>query len=57
MQSSLQAKNPPSLFKLNDSCFNPLPPSDAVRKQKILFWRIFLVQFCQNLKNITLLET
>jgi len=36
--------------------FNPLPPSDAVRKHT-LFKRIILVQYCQNLKNITPLET
>jgi len=30
---------------------DPLPPSDAVRKQKKMFWRIFSVQYCQNLKE------
>jgi len=30
---------------------NPLPPSDAVRKQKNLFPRIFLVQYCHKLIN------
>jgi len=30
---------------------NPLPASDAVREQKILFYRIFLVQYCHNLKK------
>jgi len=30
---------------------NPLPPRVAVRKQKILFPRIFSVQYCQNLKK------
>jgi len=34
--------------------FNPLPPSDAVRKQKKVFYRIFLVQYYQNFKNIIL---
>jgi len=36
--------------------FNPLPPSDAVRKQKKIFKRIFF-QYRLNLKNITPLET
>jgi len=36
---------------------NPLPPSDAVRKQKKIFKTIFSVQHCHNLKNITHLET
>jgi len=27
---------------------NPLPPSNAVRKRKNLFLRIFLVQYCKN---------
>jgi len=36
--------------------FNPLTPRDAVRKQKNLSLRAFLVQHCQNLKNITRLE-
>jgi len=36
---------------------NPLPPSDAVRQQKKIFLRIFSVQYCLNLKNITPLET
>ena len=37
---------------------NPPPPSDAVRKQgKNIFQRIFLVQYCHNLKNITPLRT
>jgi len=31
--------------------FNPLPPSDAVRQQKKLFYRIFSVQYCRNLKK------
>ena len=35
---------------------NTLPPSDAVREQKNIFLRIFLVQYCQNLRNITPLE-
>jgi len=35
----------------------PLPPSDAVQKQKHLFKRIFSVQYCHNLKNITPRET
>jgi len=30
-----------------------LPPSDAVRKQKTLFQRIFSVHYCHNHKNIT----
>jgi len=30
---------------------NPLQPSDAVRKKKKIFSRIFLVQFCHNLKK------
>ena len=38
-------------------CINPLPPSDAVRKQKHLFLRIFSVQYSHNLKIITPLET
>jgi len=32
-------------------------PSDADRKQKKLFSRMFLVQYCLNLKNIARLET
>jgi len=36
---------------------NPPPPSDAFRKQKKMFWRIFSVQYCHTLKNITPLET
>jgi len=35
---------------------NPQPASKAVRKQKNLVKRIFLVQYCHNLKNITPLE-
>jgi len=35
--------------------FNPLPPSDAVRKQKKIFYWIFSVQYCYNLINITFL--
>ena len=31
--------------------FNPLPPSDAVRKQMEIFLRIFSVQYCHSLKN------
>jgi len=30
---------------------NPLPPSDAVRQQKKIFWRIFSVQYCHNIKE------
>jgi len=40
-----------------DAGLNPLPPSDAVRKQKKIFWRIFSVQYFHNSKNITPLET
>jgi len=36
---------------------NPLPHSDAVRKQKNSFQRIFLAQYCLSLKNIAPLET
>jgi len=36
---------------------NPLPPSDAVRKQKNLLLRIFSVQYYHNLKNTTPLKT
>ena len=36
---------------------NPLPPSDAVRKQKKIVKRIFSVNYYHNLKNITPLET
>jgi len=37
---------------------NPLPPSDADRKQKKIFWRILSSSvYCYNLKNITPLET
>ena len=36
---------------------NPLPPSDAVRKQEILFQRVVLVQNFQTLKIIAPLET
>jgi len=36
---------------------NSLPPSDVVRNQKHLFWRIFSVQYCRTLKNITPLKT
>jgi len=31
--------------------FNPLPPSDAVRQQKNIFYRLFSVQYCHNLKR------
>jgi len=37
--------------------FNPLPLSDAVRKQQKTFYRIFSVQYRHNSKNITPLET
>jgi len=37
--------------------FEPLPPSDAVRKQKKIFQRIFSAKYCHNSKNITPLET
>jgi len=47
----------PNLGTLSLADFNPLPTSDTVRGQKNLFWRIFLVQHCHNLKNITPLET
>jgi len=33
--------------------FNPLPPSDAARKQKKIFLRIFSVQFRRNQKEIS----
>jgi len=36
---------------------NPLPLSDAVRKQKHLFQRIFSVQYSHGIKKKTLLET
>jgi len=35
---------------------NPLPPSDAVRQQKKIFYRIFSFQYFLNLKNILPLE-
>jgi len=31
--------------------FNPLPPSDAVRKQKKIFYRISSAHYCHNLKK------
>jgi len=31
--------------------FNPQPLSDAVRKQKKLYFRIFSVQYCHNLNK------
>jgi len=33
------------------SVVNPLPPSDAVRKQKKIFQRIFSVQYCHHIKK------
>jgi len=33
---------------LDVRALNPLPPSDADRKQKKIFQRIFLVRYCQN---------
>jgi len=39
------------------TALNPLPPSDAVRKQKTLFYRTFLVQYCHIFKKFTPLET
>jgi len=44
-----------SYFWLKD--INPLPSSDAVQQQKKLFYRICSVQYYQNSKNITSLET
>jgi len=35
---------------------NPLPPSDAVRKQKKIFHKIFSVQYGHILKDINPLE-
>jgi len=42
---------------IDPTCINPAPPSDAVRQQKKIFLRIFSVQYCLSLKNITPLET
>jgi len=36
---------------------NPLPPSDAVRKQENLFYKISSVQYSHNSKNTTPLKT
>jgi len=34
-----------------DIRLQPLPPNDAVRKQKKIFQRIFIAHYCPNLKN------
>jgi len=68
LRRCLETGKRPSVFQTHDhenvfpvllvkSLVNPLPPSDAVRKQKKVFYRIFLVQYCHALKNITPLET
>ena len=52
-----RAKNCSVSRTMESKIINSLPPSDAVPKQKKIFKRLSLVQYCQNLKNITPLET
>jgi len=46
-----------NLYPSPNSELNAQPPRDAVRKQKNVILRMFLVQYCHPLKDITPLET